>query len=109
MFASLADLATVIVAAMLIWWWAVTAGNPHGSIEPSSAELAYLRSGATLALVVQPGLVESGRRRIKLLEQTGGGNRAGASRCRPARPSHPFSVAIIGTVVSASAQPPCRW
>jgi hypothetical protein len=42
MFASLADLATVIVAAMLIWWWAVTAGNPHGSIEPSSAELAYL-------------------------------------------------------------------
>jgi uncharacterized protein (TIGR04222 family) len=51
MFASLADLATVIVAAMLIWWWAVTAGNPHGSIEPSSAELAYLRSGATLALL----------------------------------------------------------
>ncbi|NJC71932.1 hypothetical protein HC031_19745 [Planosporangium thailandense] len=46
-----ADLATIIACAMLIWWYAATAGITQTGIESSSAELAYLRSGAVLALL----------------------------------------------------------
>lgn len=45
-----AGLVVILTVASLIWWWFAGAGNRHSTVEPSAAELAYLRSDANLAL-----------------------------------------------------------